>query len=110
QRYGELPHDTASPYPERESARYCPSALPFEYTAGNQHGYLRAIGLILLGVRPRQIAFLQRDAHQDVASRRGGEDQMAERHARRRPEGDQEPQHDRMTHDPVERALREAGR
>src|SRR5438270_72905 len=52
-----------------------------------------------------EVLELERDA--DVRRRGDREDQMAHGHDRGGPEGDDEPEHDRMTHQPVKTASRE---
>src|SRR5579883_2495510 len=70
--------------------------------AGQQHRDALAI-LLVAGTELRdEIAFLERDADEDVESGHGREQQMAEGHVWRCPEGEQEAQHDRVPHEPVE--------
>src|SRR5690348_14153839 len=55
----------------------------------HQHSGLAAIAQIFLAKRPRQIAFLELDGHQDVSRGHQGENKMRDRHHGRGPEDDQ---------------------
>ena len=59
------------------------------------------VAAILVAEHSDQVALLELDADQDVAGGRHREQQVASRHRRRRPEGEQEAQIDRMAHHPV---------
>ena len=62
----------------------------------DQHRHLLAIATVLIAEQVDQIALLEPDADQDIAGGRDREQQMAGRHGRRRPEGEQEAEIERM--------------
>ena len=66
----------------------------------DQHRHLLAIATVLIAEQVDQIALLEPDADQDIAGGPHGEQQMAQGHRRRRPEGEQEAEIDRMA-DPL---------
>src|SRR5215813_13484824 len=68
----------------------------------HQHGDALAIVLVLVAKKFDQITFLQCDADKNVGCRDEGEEQMACGHNRRRPEGDDEAEIDRMSHELIE--------
>src|SRR5581483_10703525 len=81
------------------------SARPWD-----QHRHLLAIAAVLIAEQLDQVALLQMDADQNVAGGGEGEQQVADRHGGRRPEGDEEAQIDRMADLPVEQQGPEHGR
>src|SRR6185295_7960698 len=68
------------------------------------HRHLAPVLLEAAAVRGGEVALLEEDADEDVAGRGDGEQQVPHRHARRRPEGDQEAEHDRVADELVEPA------
>ena len=76
------------------------SGLPVDHGATwhwQQHAHLLAIAAILLAEELDQIALFKLNSDQDVAGGRDGEQEVASRHRRRRPEGKQEAQVNGMT-------------
>src|ERR1700722_10444089 len=68
----------------------------------DQHGRALAVAAILVAELPDQVALFQLDADQDVAGDHHREQQMANAHRRRGPDGQQDAEIDRVTDMPVE--------
>lgn len=62
-----------------------------------------AVLFIGRAVNARNVALFKPDGDEDVSGGGDGENQMADRHVRRRPEGDDETEHDRVAHKLVEK-------
>src|SRR5512144_99891 len=86
----------------RDASRARSQPRSWRPSARQQHPDLVAIATISLAELRDEIAFLEPDADQDVAGGRGRKQQMPERHHRRRPEAEQEPEIDRMAHVAIE--------
>ena len=75
----------------------------------NKHRDLFSIAPVLVAKQPDQVALFQLDRDQDVAGGRQREQQVSGRHRRRRPEGEQEAEVDRMAHALVEQGVLKLG-
>src|SRR5215470_15160257 len=69
----------------------------------DEHGDLLPVAAILISENRDEIALFKRKTDQDVARVHDGKQQVAKRHGRRCPEGEQKAQIDWMSHPPVER-------
>ena len=58
----------------------------------------------MIAQRRHQVVFFQPRGGQDVAGHRDREEQVPGRHGGRRPEGDDETEHERVAHQPVEKS------
>src|SRR5437588_9716554 len=68
-----------------------------------EHRDLMTVLLVRLAVYVRHVALFELKRDEDVCGRGDGEDEVADRHARRGPERDDEPEHDGMADDLVEK-------
>src|SRR5260221_8426213 len=78
------------------------SPAPSDLPKRHEHRDIAAVAYITLAEQPDQVAFLEQNSDQDIAGRHDREQQMADRHHRRAPEGDHETEIDWMTHQLVE--------
>src|SRR5215475_15533881 len=69
----------------------------------DEHGDLLPVAAILISENQDEIALIERKTNQDVDRVRDRKQQVAKRHGRRCPEGEQKSQIDWMPHPPVER-------
>src|SRR6185503_12086222 len=76
----------------------------FRFGQRQDHRHLAPVLLEAAAVRGGEVALLEEDADEDVSRGRDREQQVAHGHGGRRPEGDQEAEHDRMAHEVVEPA------
>ena len=72
----------------------------------HQHRNASAILLVARTQLGNQVAFLEPDADENVSRGHCGEEQMPGGHVRRRPEGDEETQHERVTYEPDGKSYR----
>lgn len=68
----------------------------------DEHGRVLAVAAILLAELLNQIVLLQLDAEQDVTGYQSRKEQMTCGHCRRRPNGEQDAEIDRVPHTSVE--------
>ena len=89
----------ASSPPERRSP---PPPSPVAAGQRDQRGHPAPVFLVLVAVRQHQVALLDRDRDEHVRGLEGGEQQVAGGHRRRRPEGDDPADVQRVADDLVE--------
>lgn len=69
--------------------------------ARDKHRNAASVALVIAAVLPKEIPLLELDCEHDVRGRGHGEEEMGESHVRRRPEGDQKSQIERMSYNAV---------